>query len=86
MLEMFAMRKYNPLKINKVNYMNIGKSIKYALIERDMRAQELAHKAGMSKSYLSQIANGHRQPGIDIVGTIAKSLDYSVSEFIALGE
>lgn len=66
--------------------MNIGKSIKLSLIERGLKAQELAESVGMSKSYLSQISNGHRLPGIDVIERIAKSLGYSVSEFVALGE
>lgn len=66
--------------------MNIGKSIKLSLIERDLKAQDLAKSVGISKSYLSQISNGHRLPGVDIIQKIASSLGYSVSEFVALGE
>ena len=66
--------------------MNISRSIKLALVYRDMKGQDLAEKLGVSPAYISGIVTGKRVPSLDRLQTISKELDYDLSEFIALGE
>ena len=66
--------------------MNIGKSVNKALAEREMTRKCLSDKSGVSQSYLSQIVGGNFTPKITTIERLAKATDYSVSEFIALGE
>ena len=66
--------------------MDLGKSIKIGLINRDMPQGVLAGRTGICKSHLSAMANGHKLPNMVMLESIATKLDYKVSEFIALGE
>jgi transcriptional regulator with XRE-family HTH domain len=66
--------------------MNVGKSIKIALINSEMKSKDLADKMGVSPSYISGLANASKNPSIVTVMRIAIALDLQVSEFIALGE
>lgn len=66
--------------------MNIGKSIKIAMVKRDMRQQKLADMVGVRRTYISQLCNGRAKPSQDLTERLAKATGYSVSEFIALGE
>jgi len=66
--------------------MNIGKSLRIAMVKRDMGQQEVADKAGISRVYVSQICRNRAKVSQDLLERLAKAVDYSVSEFIALGE
>ena len=66
--------------------MNIGKSIKLALINKDIKSKDLAASMGVSGAYVSMLANNQKSPTTRLLSHIASSLGYSVSEFIALGE
>ena len=66
--------------------MNIGKSIKIALIQKDMRAKDLAEKMEVSGAYISMLSNSKKPVSMKRMETIAAAFDYQVSEFIALGE
>ena len=66
--------------------MNIGKSIKLALLNKDVKSKDLAAKMGVSGAYVSLLANNKKSPTTRVLSHIASSLGYSVSEFIALGE
>ena len=66
--------------------MNVGKSIKLALINSDMKSKDLAAKMGVSPSYISGLANASKNPSITTVMRISLALGLQVSEFIALGE
>ncbi len=66
--------------------MNIGKSLKIALIEKDMKSKDLASSMGVSQPYVSSVANNSKSVSIRLISQMASCLGYSVSEFIALGE
>lgn len=66
--------------------MNLGKSIKLALVHRDRRAYQVAKSINKSEAYLSLIINDKRSPSFRVVDQIATELGYKTSEFIALGE
>jgi len=61
----------------------IGERIKKRRMELGLTQEELAHKAGTSKGFLSDIENDHRGVGAKKLGQIAKvlrvSLDYLVT-------
>tara|TARA_R110002020_G_scaffold468738_1_gene693242 strand:- start:707 stop:919 length:213 start_codon:yes stop_codon:yes gene_type:complete len=66
--------------------MNIGKSIKYGLVMKDMRAKDLAERLGVSQNYISLLSNGNKTPSARILTSLALVFGMPVSEFIALGE
>ena len=66
--------------------MNLGKSIKLALIHSDMTAIELAEKAGISDSQLSLISNNKRGASVKTITAISKALGMPASKLIELGE
>lgn len=65
--------------------MNLRRSIKIALAQRDKNASWLAGELGMSKQQMSQIMNG---AGVrsDTIDKLSKALNLASSELIALGE
>lgn len=65
--------------------MNIGKSIRKALIDHDMRQNQLAAKMGVGVRWMSRMANS-RTTSMQTVETLAAQFDMTVSEFIKLGE
>lgn len=66
--------------------MSISRSIKLALVYRDMKGQDLAEKLGVSPAYISGIVTGKKVPSLERLRSISKELNYELSEFIALGE
>jgi DNA-binding Xre family transcriptional regulator len=69
----------------KAEIMNLGKSLKIALIKAELSQIELAEKIGVSKQ---QVNNWTRADGIRStnLNKVCNALNLSVSEFIALGE
>jgi transcriptional regulator with XRE-family HTH domain len=62
----------------------VGKAIRTARFHRDELTQaELAEKAGISVSYLSQIENGQREPSTDSLENIASALGCQTSDLFA---
>lgn len=66
--------------------MDVGKSIRIALAERNERQPWLARQMGCSLAYVNRLANGKRVPGGNTIEAIATIFGMTVSEFIALGE
>ena len=65
--------------------MNIKKSIKIALVERDQNQEWLAGQVGVSRGAISLILS-RNSITTRLLGKIAVALQYKVSELIALGE
>lgn len=65
--------------------MNLRKSIKTALAQRDMSQKALATKLGMLETSLSQLAAQKSCTGATLQ-KLADAFGLKVSEFIALGE
>lgn len=66
--------------------MDIGKSIKIACIQNDVRQGELAEELGISTVYMSRLATNKCPCKKDMLETLAAKFEMPVSEFIALGE
>lgn len=65
--------------------MNIKKSLKIALAQREKSQTWLAKKLGVTHQSVSKIgATGHSNTRT--IETVCKALNMSVSDFIALGE
>jgi len=65
--------------------MNIGKSLKIALLKNDMEQSDAAEKMGIHQSHVSKISCG-KAITTETLARLAKTFDMKVSEFIALGE
>jgi DNA-binding Xre family transcriptional regulator len=65
--------------------MNFRKSLKLALIQRDMTQKALALKLGMRETSMSQLASQSSCTGATLQ-KIAGAFGMKVSEFVALGE
>lgn len=66
--------------------MNLGKSLRLAMVQRDMSQQQVADDVRVSRTYISNICRGRAKVSQDLLERLAASVGYSVSEFIALGE
>lgn len=65
--------------------MNIGKSIKVALAQRDMKQNQLADQLGKSARWINLLANS-KGASTDTIEMLAKGFGMKASEFVALGE
>jgi len=65
--------------------MNVGKSLKIALVKEGRNQKWLAEKLSMSQQNINNIANGSGG-NANTIKKIASAFDMSASEFIALGE
>jgi transcriptional regulator with XRE-family HTH domain len=54
--------------------------------QRGVTQDELAERAGINRSYLSAIENGHSSPTIDVVEQLAKGLGVNVWELLSTVE
>jgi len=65
--------------------MNLRKSIKKCLLDKEMSQKDLAIKLGMSETSMSQLAAQTSCTGATLQ-KLAEAFDMKVSEFIAIGE
>lgn len=59
--------------------MNVGERIKQLRKEKNLTLRELAEKADISISFLSDIENGRSNPSLERLKAIAEALDTTVS-------
>jgi len=52
--------------------MNIHYALKHARTVRSMRQGDVAEKAGISQTYLSQIETGGKVPSMEVIETLCK--------------
>jgi transcriptional regulator with XRE-family HTH domain len=75
----------NPLR-NRRGATNLGKRLgKRIRTIRQRKAwslEELAERAGMHVTYLSSIERGHRNPTLNVIGSLAAALGVSLSELL----
>lgn len=58
----------------------LGRRIVYLRQERHLSQLSLAYEANLSKSYLSDLENGRRNPSLEILNRLAKALGISLEE------
>jgi transcriptional regulator with XRE-family HTH domain len=61
---------------------NIGKKIKNERLKKSLKQYELAEKAGISNTYLSDIEVGRSAPSLKTLDKIAKVLDIDIKELL----
>jgi transcriptional regulator with XRE-family HTH domain len=61
---------------------NIGKKIKDERLKKSLKQYELAEKAGISNTYLSDIEVGRSAPSLKTLDKIAKVLDIDIKELL----
>lgn len=66
--------------------MDIGKSIRLAMIIKDISREEICESFGWSKPALSIVINNKRGISLDVLKQLSDFFGFKVSEFIALGE
>ncbi|WP_449355171.1 helix-turn-helix domain-containing protein [Virgibacillus natechei] len=64
--------------------MDIGKRIRNLRIAKDLNVTELANKAYISQSYLSDIEKGRTAPSLDKLKIICDTLGVSLGEFFGV--
>lgn len=65
--------------------MNVGKSIKHALVKRGINQTQLAAQMKCTQVWINRLANS-RSASMATVESLAEALDMKVSDFLALGE
>ena len=63
--------------------MKIGYNIRKARVVARRSQEELAGAAGINRTYLSQLENGHSSPTLDVVEKLARALGMSPTELLA---
>lgn len=66
--------------------MNLAKSLKKALLERNKSQIDLAKDLGISTVHLNRLANDKAQMSPALMERISSKLGMKVSEFVSLGE
>lgn len=64
--------------------MNIGKRIKELRKIKNIKSKDLAEKAFISQSFLSEIENNRAQPSLDTLFSICKVLDTPLPTFFSI--
>lgn len=58
----------------------VGLSIREIRVYRKLQVKQVADRAQMSRSYLSDVEHGHQIPSIAFLGRIATGLDVDIAE------
>jgi transcriptional regulator with XRE-family HTH domain len=61
----------------------VGDELRTARESADLTQETLAFRAGIDRSYLSQLENNHKSPTLDTLFRLCKALDIKASELIA---
>jgi len=64
----------------------IGKIIKRLRQEAELSQEQLAHRAGIHRTYVSQIERGDAEPSIFILRKLGKALDKRAWELVRMWE
>jgi transcriptional regulator with XRE-family HTH domain len=61
----------------------VGVNIRKLRNDRQMSQEELAFQAELDRSYLSEIENGYKSPGIEMLAKISKALGVKLASLFA---
>lgn len=62
--------------------MSIGKNIKMHRKESNLTQKRLAEKANISRSYLADVENDRYNPSLEVLSSIANSLNLKISDLL----
>lgn len=82
---LFQITNYGMQNNRQENDVNIGRSIRVALAQRDKKIPWLADQLGVTTQYTWRLTKAETTGGKTLI-SIAKVFDMPVSEFVALGE
>ena len=63
----------------------LGKTIRILRQAKSMKLRELASDSGVSVAYLSLVENGERQPSLDVIRRLSKSLGIPSEALVLIG-
>lgn len=76
------LREYRIINcVGVLNLDNIGEKIKCKRLKKSLKQYELAKKAGISNTYLSDIEVARTKPSLKVLEKIAKALEVDIKEF-----
>lgn len=64
----------------------LNEALRLIRVYHDMKQNEAAEKLGISKSYLSEIEKGHKEPSLDLVRKYESAFDIPVSSIMFFSE
>jgi len=62
--------------------MSLGLNIRLARTRARLSQEELARRAGLNRTYLSQVENGHSDPTTSVVARLAEALGVSLADLL----
>jgi transcriptional regulator with XRE-family HTH domain len=60
----------------------VGNNIKNLRQKKKLSQEELAFRAGVDRSYLSEVESGYKNIGISVLKQIADALDVEIAELV----
>jgi len=60
----------------------VGTNIRKQRADRGLSQEELAHRAGIDRSYLSEVENGHKSVGVMVLDDIAAALEVEITDLL----
>lgn len=64
----------------------LGRAVRQLRVEHEMTLEVLAKASGLHWTYLSGIERGRRNPTLNVLAAVARSLDIRTSRLIRLAE
>jgi transcriptional regulator with XRE-family HTH domain len=58
----------------------VGTNIRKRRADSGLSQEELAYRAGIDRSYLSEIENGHKSVGVVVLDDIAAALEVEITD------
>jgi transcriptional regulator with XRE-family HTH domain len=60
-----------------------GPVLREARLAAEMTQEQLAFRAGLDRSYISQLENDHKSPTLDVIFLLCDAMSVSASKLIA---
>jgi transcriptional regulator with XRE-family HTH domain len=60
----------------------LGQNLRYAREQRGWSQEELAHRSGIHRTYISGLERGTRNPTLNLIAAIADALDLPVAQLV----
>ncbi|UEC01764.1 helix-turn-helix domain-containing protein [Burkholderia vietnamiensis] len=73
----------SPRHANDPVLVALGEAIRRCRRVRGISQEELAHRSGIDRSYMSSIERGGQNPGIVSIARIARALEMSLADLMA---
>jgi transcriptional regulator with XRE-family HTH domain len=64
----------------------LGEALRLIRVYHDLRQNQVAERLNISKSYLSEIENGHKSPTLELVQRYSEEFDLPVSSIMFFAE